>query len=274
MNQNTNRERSLLNAAWLIALMTIISKLIGFVRDIVIANFYGAGLVSDSYFYAYQIPSLALILLGGVGGPFHSAVVYVFSKLIPDVKEKANEKLNKLFNTFLTSSFIIFLILAIIVFVFADVIMKIIISGGSPQLVHLATMHLKIMSPIIVIGGVIGIYYGILISYKKFLLPSISPMMISLIIIIMISLVKQDNSGLVLTLATTIGAVCQFLLQLPTIKKLGYKIKPNLNILNNPEYKNIIELLFPAILSSTVGQIYIYVDMFFTSYLSEGAWSA
>ena len=56
-----NEEGSLLKAAWLIALVTIASKLIGFIRDMVVANFYGATMVSDAYFYALQIPSLAII---------------------------------------------------------------------------------------------------------------------------------------------------------------------------------------------------------------------
>ena len=76
--------QSVLKAAWLIALVTIASKFMGFVRDMVVANYYGATLVSDAYFYALQIPSLAIIILGGVGGPFLSAAVAVFSKLIPD----------------------------------------------------------------------------------------------------------------------------------------------------------------------------------------------
>ena len=82
-----NKAPSLLKAAWIIAVVTIVSKLIGFVRDIIIANYYGASLVSDAYYYAYQIPSLSLILLGGVGGPFHSATVAIFSKLIPNLKQ-------------------------------------------------------------------------------------------------------------------------------------------------------------------------------------------
>ena len=90
-----------LKAAWLIALVTIASKLIGFVRDMVVANFYGATIVSDAYFYALQIPSLAIIILGGVGGPFHSAAVAVFSKLVGE-NGSINEKVNRLYNTFLT----------------------------------------------------------------------------------------------------------------------------------------------------------------------------
>ena len=271
---NVSKTQSLLKAAWIIAFVTIVSKLIGFLRDIVIANFYGAGMVSDAYFYAYQIPSISIILLGGIGGPFHSAVVSVFSKMIPNLEEKAPANVNKLFNTFLTSSFLVFLLLGILVFAFSDVIMQIIISNGSPELIRLASLHLKIMAPVMTVGGVVGIYYGILIVYKEFLIPNISPILMSLAIIAIISLVHNDNSGVVLAAATTVGALCQFVYQLPKLKQLGFKFKPNLEVMNNPQFKNILELLFPAILSSTVGQVYIYVDMFFASQLQEGAWSA
>jgi len=269
-----NKSPSVLKAAWLIAVVTIISKIIGFIRDIVIANCYGATTVSDAYFYAYQIPALAIILLGGVGGPFHSATVAVFSKIIPSLKEKANAEVNNLFNTFLTSSFIFFSILAVLFFVFSDQIMGFIISGTNKELISLASMHLKIMTPILIVGGIVGIYYGILISYREFILPNISPILMSVVIIAMITLVKQDTTGAVLAWATTIGALCQFVYQLPKIRQLGFRLKPNLEFFQNIHFRHICELLFPAILSSTVGQIHIYVDMFFASGLKEGAWTA
>ena len=262
----------ILKAAWLIALVTIASKLIGFVRDMVVANFYGATLVSDAYFYALQIPSLAIIILGGVGGPFHSAAVAVFSKLIK-AEDKPDEKINSLYNTFLTSSFIFFSIFAVLGFLFADKIMGLIISAGSPELITLATSHFRIMSPIILIGGIIGIYYGLLVVHKQYILPNLSPMILSLIVIAGITLAKNDNTGIVLAGATTVGAICQILIQIPKIRQIGYKIKPNLDI-KSPKYKEICELLFPAILSSTIGQISIYIDMFFASNLVLGAWTA
>ncbi len=156
---------SVLKAAWLIALVTIASKFIGFARDMVVANFYGATLVSDAYFYALQIPSLAIIILGGVGGPFHSATVAVFSKLIGENGE-INERVNRLYNTFLSVTFVFFAALAIFGFLFADKVMGLIISAGSPELISLASQHFKIMSPIILIGGIIGIFYGLLICHK------------------------------------------------------------------------------------------------------------
>ena len=242
------KENSLLKAAWLIAFVTIISKFVGFLRDICIANYFGAGLVSDAYFYAYQIPSLAIILMGGVGGPFHSATVSVFAKLINPEDKMPSDKVNKLFNSFLTVTFIIFAILAVLVFIFAEPILNFIIHGNNTELVHLASNHLRIMTPVILIGGIIGIYYGLLITYRCFLLPNISPVLMSLTIIIIIAITKGDKFGTSLAIATSIGALFQFLLQLPAVHKLGYKIKPNLNIKNNPELKNLAELVFPAAL--------------------------
>ena len=271
----TGKDMSVLKAAWLIAVVTIISKLIGFVRDIVIANYYGASLVSDAYYYAYQIPSLSLILLGGVGGPFHSATVAVFSKLIPDLAQKPKEEVNRLFSTFMTGTTVTFLILSVLMFVFAKPLMGLIISSGSQEMIDLASNHLQIMTPLLIIGGIVGIYYGILIIYKQFMLPNLSPIIMSIAIIAGIVIAAPDDQkGYALAWATTIGAMMQFLIQYPNIRKLGYRWRPNFDFINNPNYKNLMELLFPAVLSSTVGQIHIYVDMFFTSSISDGAWTA
>lgn len=271
---NENKSPSVLKAAWIIAVVTIVSKLIGFVRDIIIANYYGAAMVSDAYYYAYQIPSLSLILLGGVGGPFHSATVAIFSKLIPNLQEKPSEYVNKLYSTFMTATIIFFLALSAIMFIFPRQIMGLIISGGSPDMINLAATHLKIMTPLLVIGGIVGIYYGILIIYRQFMLPNLSPIIMSLAIIGVVIAAPSDQKGYALAWATTIGAILQLVIQYPNIRKLGYKLKPNFAFTNNPEFKEICELLFPAVLSSTVGQIHIYVDMFFTSSISEGAWTA
>lgn len=266
---------SVLKAAWLIAVVTIVSKLIGFVRDIIIANYYGASLVSDAYYYAYQIPSLSLILLGGVGGPFHSATVAIFSKLIPNLKDKPSEEVNKLYSTFMTATTIFFLLLSIIMFVFPHQIMSLIISSGSADMINLAAEHLKIMTPLLIIGGIVGIYYGILIIYRQFMLPNLSPIIMSAAIIgVVVAAAPNDQKGYALAWATTIGAILQLIIQYPNVRKLGFKWKPDFHFFNNPNFREITELLFPAVLSSTVGQIHIYVDMFFTSSISEGAWTA
>ena len=98
--KDTNKTPNLLKSAGLIVVVILLSKIAGFLRDIIVANYYGASIVSDAYFYAYQIPALAIVILGGMGGPFHSATVSVFSKIITDFSTKSTYETKKLFNTF------------------------------------------------------------------------------------------------------------------------------------------------------------------------------
>ena len=252
----------------------MLSKLAGFVRDITIAKYYGAGLVSDAYLYAYQIPALAIVILGGMGGPFHSATVSVFSKLVKNLNIKPEASTKKLFNTFETFSLLIFGALALLCFFFPTQVMNIIISQASPELSSLAAYHLKIMSPIIVIGALLGLYYGILVTYNKFLLPNIVPSMVSIGIVITLIATGGDDNGFWLAVGTTIGAMMQLLTQTPAVMKLGYMFKPAFDFFHNKNFNEILELLMPAFLSSTIGQIGIYIDIFFASGLPEGQWTA
>lgn len=264
----------LLKSAGLIVIVILLSKVFGFLRDIIVANYYGASLVSDAYFYAYQIPALAIVILGGMGGPFHSATVSVFSKLVSDFTKKPKEDVKKLFNTFETFSIIVFGLIALICFFFPQQIMHIIISQASPELSSKAAFLLKVMSPSILVGALLGLYYGILVTYNKFLLPNIAPSALSVGIILTLLVTKGDDSGFYLALGTLIGALLQLVMQSPAVLKLGYTFKPCFEFFNNKNFNDIMELLLPAFLSSTIGQIGIYVDIFFASGLSEGQWTA
>jgi putative peptidoglycan lipid II flippase len=106
------------------------------------------------------------------------------------------------------------------------------------------------------------------------MLPNLSPIIMSLAIIGVVIAVPNDQKGYALAWATTAGAILQLIIQYPNIRKLGYRLKPVFEFTNNPHFKEIGELLFPAILSSTIGQISIYIDMFFASILVTGAWTS
>ena len=145
---NPTNSTGLLKSAGLIVVVILLSKIAGFLRDVIIANYYGASIVSDAYFYAYQIPALAIVILGGMGGPFHSATVSVFSKIIKNFNQKPDSEVKRLFNTFETFSILIFGSIAAICFFFPKQVMNIIISQATPELMNLAAYHLKIMSPV------------------------------------------------------------------------------------------------------------------------------
>jgi len=264
----------LLKSAGLIMVVILLSKLTGFLRDVIVAKYYGASLVSDAYFYAYQIPALAIVILGGMGGPFHSATVSVFSKIIKNFNISPENNIKKLFNTYETFSLLIFGSIALICFFFPQQVMNIIISQATPELSALAAQHLKYMSPVILIGAFLGLYYGILVTYNKFLLPNIAPSMLSIGIILTLVITGGDDTGFYLAIGTTLGALLQLLMQTPVVAKLGYTFKPCFDFFKNKNFKDILELLMPAFLSSTIGQIGIYVDIFFASGLAQGQWTA
>ena len=144
-----NNSQNLLKSATLIVIVILLSKIVGFLRDVIVANYYGASIVSDAYFYAYQIPTLAIVILGGMGGPFHSATVSVFSKIINNFKAKPEPEVKKLFNTYETFSLLIFGSIALICFFFPTQVMNIIISQATPELTNIAANHLRIMAPVI-----------------------------------------------------------------------------------------------------------------------------
>ena len=265
--------KSIFRIAGLIAVLTIISKFAGFLRDVFVAQAYGATSVSDAYFYAYQIPSLALILLGGLGGPFYTATVAVFSKIVTDVTQKPDETVKETFYQFVTITAIVFGVLSVLVYIFSDTIIGLIISQGTPELIKIASMQLKIMSPMILIGGVIGIYYGVANVYREFFYTSLSPLMASITIIFALIFLPNDKYVLILAYSTLVGAVFQLILQLPACFRVGLFYRPSFSFSSN-EMKQLGEILFPAMLGTTVGQINVYIDMFFTSGLEEGAWSA
>lgn len=266
-------KQGLFKVVSIIAIITILSKVAGFIRDLVIAGAYGASITSDAYFYAYQIPALALVLLGGLGGPFHTATIAVFGKRLLHKEGSIPEHENNLLNAYLTYTFIGFFILGLLVAIFALPIAKLMTFGATPELQSLTAQMLVIMSPILLIGGLIGIFYGILNVYEDYFWPTLSPLIASVVLIVVIGLGGSYITAGALAIGTLLGDLGMLLVQLPSFFKHGFKVKPNFNY-KLEGLSNIKELLFPAMIGTTIGQINIYVDMFFVSGLSAGSWTA
>lgn len=268
----SSRTPSLLKAAGLIAVVTIFSKLLGFIRDWAVMYAYGTSLVSDAYYAAFQLPSFAIILLGGLGGPFHTATVAVFSRLIQD-QEAPSERARRLASTFITLTGIVFTVLSVLTFLLARPIMGLILHGAAPSLIDSAAAQLQVMSPCILAGGVVGILYGLSNIYNCFVWPSLSPVAMSVTILLGLWLVPGDTTGMVLAWSTLAGGILQVLMQLPEFFRQKFTLKPAFDW-KAPEIRQAGELLFPATVGTTIGQLVTYVDMFFAASLGAGGWSA
>ncbi len=256
------------NKVFSIWFATSLSKVAGFIRQIFIAAAFGIGLTYDAFNYAYIIPGFLLIIIGGINGPLHNAVVAV---LTPLNKRDAAIVLTKVS----TKMTLLFLILGVFVYFSSDILINSIAPNLNSEAKSIASYQLKILTPCIPLAAFIGLSFGALNSRNKFFISSISPAITSLVTIIFILvswILNYQNtnsnylfySGL-LAIATLTGTFIQFAVQCWEIHKIDlFRFKSAWFIVKDQE-KRIFKLIIPASLSSGLGQINVFIDMFFAS---------
>jgi putative peptidoglycan lipid II flippase len=259
-----------------VAIATLISKVVGLVRQQSIAAAFGVGPAVDAFSYAYVIPGFLLILLGGINGPFHSAMVSVLSKR--DRKDAA-----VLVETITTIIGGALLLVSIGVFAGADVLIDLIGPGLAEETRAIAVQQLRVMSPMAMLAGLIGIGFGTLNSADHYWLPSISPVLSSGTVLlglgILVMVLGEDITdpryamigGIVLAASTLGGAVVQWLAQIPVQWKAGLgRLRLRFNI-REPGVMDVLKVMGPATFASGMMQINVYTDLFFASSIPQAA---
>ena len=258
----------------LVAALTFLSKFIGLARDAIVVPAFGPGIITDAYNYAYLLTGNVLILFGGLGGPFHQSTVAVLTP------KKDTPEIGRLVFQLVAVTAIILTVITLVLWIAEPYVVQWLSSlpsqKGNAEMWHEAGMQLQIMLPLIVISGVIGILYGVSNVYHEFTWPSLSPAIASIAMIIAV-IYFRDNAGLCLGVGTLIGAVLQLAAQLPaTLPHMRWQMstKPE------PGTREYTAMLWPAAISTSIGQLTVYVDAFFASLVklgSEyhgGAWTA
>ncbi|MEB3209843.1 MAG: murein biosynthesis integral membrane protein MurJ [Leptolyngbyaceae bacterium] len=276
VSNSPKSSRSLVSIASIVAIATLISKVFGLVRQQSIAAAFGVGPAVDAFSYAYVIPGFLLILLGGINGPFHSAMVSVLSKR--DRKDAAI-----LVETITTIIGGALLLVSILIFVGADPLIHLIGPGLEPETRAIAVQQLRIMSPMAMLAGLIGIGFGTLNSADHYWLPSISPLLSSSTVLIglgILVLVLGENitdpryamlGGIVLAASTLGGALVQWLVQIPVQWKAGLgQLRLRFN-LHEPGVMDVLKVMGPATFASGMMQINVYTDLFFASGIPQAA---
>ncbi|MBW3041319.1 murein biosynthesis integral membrane protein MurJ [Prochlorococcus marinus] len=256
--------------AFIVTLGTLFSKFGGMARQLVIAGAFGISASYDAYNYAYIIPGFFLVLLGGVNGPFHNSMV----TLLADKNKVESKLFITSINTILT---LLLLLVSVFIFFSSDFFINLVGPSLTAEVKEMASSQLKIMSPIVFISGLIGLGFGSLNAKKEFFIPSISPLISSLIIIIAIAdfwlnkgnttdLSELDiKGGVILAKATFIGALSQYLIQIPFLINKGiFSIRFSIQT-KYSELKRAWKMIAPASLSSGMMQINVFTDLFFAS---------
>jgi putative peptidoglycan lipid II flippase len=267
--------------AGIVAVATIISKIFGLLRQQAIAAAFGVGMVANSYGYAYVIPGFLLILLGGINGPFHSALVSILSK-------RNQTEAAPIVETVSTLVTFLLLIISFLLVIFAGNLTDLVAPGlgSTPAGVierNLAIQQLQIMAPMAILAGLIGIGFGTLNAADQYWLPAVSPLFSSVAVIIGLGgLAWQVGDkistpefaqlgGMVLAGTTLAGAVLQWLAQLWAQWRSGLgklRLRFDWRI---PGVKEAIAVMLPATFSSGMLQINVYTDLFFASFIPYAA---
>ena len=257
-----------------ITFATSLSKVAGFLRQIFIAAAFGVGVTYDAFNYSYIIPGFLLIIIGGINGPLHNAVVAVITPL--DKKDGGIV----LTQVSIKLTLLLF-VLGLLIYFNSRFCIDLIAPNLSDNAKSIASYQLRILTPCIPLSGFIGLSFGALNSRNKFFISSFSPAITSLttIIFILISwLINYENinssfltyTGL-LAFATLTGTSIQFAIQIWEIYKIGFlRFKSNWHLYKS-EKKRIFNLIIPASISSGLGQINVFIDMFFASGIKGAA---
>ncbi len=272
------------------AVATLLSKVFGLFRQQAIAAAFGAGPVFGAFNFAYVIPGFLLILLGGINGPFHSAMVSVLAK-------RKREEIAPIMETITTLVVGILLLVTIALIVFAEPLMRLVAPGlfltaanADPatletlqQTRELAVLQFRIMAPMAVLAGLIGIGFGALNAADQYWLPSISPLFSSVAVLVglgglavylgsdILSPQYALLGGVVLAATTLAGAVLQWLMQLPAQWRSGlggFRLRFNFR---QPDVQEVIKIMGPATFSSGMMQINVWTDLFFASFIPNAA---
>ncbi len=257
---------SITRSAILIATMGLASRVLGLVRDRILASKFGAGDVLDAYYAAFKIPDLIYNLL--ILGALSAAFIPVFSSLVSR-KDKKQEAW-KLVDLMLSFGLIVVAVASVIIFIFTDFFVGLMAFGYDEDKKEMVVQMTRIMliSPIIL--GVSGIFGGILNSFKKFFFYSLSPIFYNLGIIFGASVLSIYFGYLGLAFGVVVGALMHLLVQLPEVRRCGFKLKFDFDW-SNKYFKRVVKLMIPRTLGIATTQINLIVIVVLSSTLESGS---
>jgi len=252
--------------------LTMVSRLLGFVRDILIAAALGTGAVADAFFVAFRFPNLFRRLFGE--GAFNSAFVPLFAKRLEGEGEAAARSFAEDAMALLGSALIVFSIAAIVLMPW---LMMLLAPGFvvAPQKYDLAVLLTQIAFPYLFCLSIVALLSGVLNSMHRYWAAAAAPILLNVVLIAAISFAiwagfsRQPEAGFILAVGVTVAGIAQLLMLYIAVRAAGMSLRPRL-----PRYtddmKRLVALGIPGLVSGGVTQINIVVGTIIAS-LQAGA---
>jgi len=264
-----SERKGILKAAGILGSATILSRITGMVRDMVTSRLFGAGMASDAFFAAFQIPNLLRRFFAE--GALTAAFVPTFSEtLVQEGEERARELANLCF-TLLTM--VIGLVTALGI-IFSPLIVQLMFPGfgATPGKFELTVLLNRVMFPYLFFISLVALCMGILNTLRHFFTPAISTVFLNVAMIVCALFLRPFYQYPITALAVgvLVGGLIQLALQLPVLWRMGYPIRPRFGF-NHPKLKKIALLMLPATLGVGVYYLNITVGNILASLLPQGS---
>jgi putative peptidoglycan lipid II flippase len=265
---NQDEIHSVVKSAGVIGVATFSSRILGFVRDMVLARLFGATPAADAFFIAFRIPSLLRELFAE--GSMSSAFIPVFTEYrTTRSKQDAWELASAVFTTLLT----IVTFVTIVGMVVAPWLVQLLAPGfqENPDKLALTTLLARIMFPYLLFVSLAALAMGILNSVRAFATPAFSPLFLNVFIIVgalfVSPLLQEPIIGV--AIGVVAGGVAQFAMQLPSLKRrgllFGLRFEPG-----HPGLRRIGTLMVPSLLGLSVTQVNLTVSTVLGSFFTGG----
>ena len=264
---------NLLRALATVSGMTLLSRILGFVRDFVIARAFGAGLATDAFFVAFKLPNLLRRMFAE--GAFSQAFVPILGEYKNRRGDADTRTLVDHVATLL--SLALFAVTAIGIAA-APLLVWISAPGFAAEAskFELTITLTRITFPYIFFMSLVALAGGILNTWSRFALPAFTPVVLNLVFIAMALLAAPyfDPPVLALAWAVFIGGLLQLAIQIPALRHIAMLPRPSLNwraAWADPGVRRIVTLMGPALIGVSVSQISLIINTIFASFLANGS---
>ena len=256
-------------AAGTVGFFTFLSRILGLIRDMVLARYFGSGMAADAFFVAFRIPNLLRSLFAE--GSLTIAFIPVFTEYL---SRKTREDAFQLARAVLTLLALVLVVVTLLGVFFSPWIVRIQAFGfgGSGIKYELTVLLTRITFPYIFLIGLVALFMGILNSLRHFAAPAAAPIFLNIGIITSTLWVSPHLSQPIIGVAigVIVGGILQVGLQIPWIFKKGVSLLPCW-MPGHPAVKRIGLLMLPAIFGSAIYQFNQFIGTLLASFLAEGS---
>ncbi|MCH2190983.1 MAG: murein biosynthesis integral membrane protein MurJ [Gammaproteobacteria bacterium] len=248
--------------------MTLVSRVSGLIRDVVMANILGSGGVADAFFVAFRIPNFLRRIFGE--GAFSQAFIPVFSELTETNTQEAKRFVNATAGVLA----LITLGLSILGVIFAPFLVSLYAYGyvEKPEQFNATVDALRVMFPYLFCVSLVAMSAGILNTRNRFAVPAVTPVLLNLCMILAMWFIVplMNNAAKALAIGVMLAGGIQLLFQVPSLRKEGYL--PTFKIdSKNKHTRRVFKLMLPAVFSVSVAQVNMFVNTVLASFLVTGS---